>query len=83
MVKRYTSWDVVTDVGENIFVLEADYATLLAERDRLRECVSDFMSIYYERDVLCQDGSGHVDRCRCRKCVKHRARKAMEGRDGQ
>lgn len=53
-------------------------AALEAERDRLKECVSDFLSIYYERDVLCQDGSGHVDRCRCRKCVQNRARRALK-----
>jgi hypothetical protein len=48
MVKRYTSWDVVTDVGENIFVLEADYATLAEENRRLREAL-ELVSAFFQK----------------------------------
>lgn len=51
MVKRYTSWDVVTDVGENIFVLEADYATLSEENRRLREVIEE-LDRYLNREFI-------------------------------
>jgi predicted nucleic acid-binding Zn-ribbon protein len=70
--------DASEDRGFAIKELAKVSAALEAENRRLRESIEDFLSIYYERDVLCQDGSGNVDRCRCRQCVQRRARRALK-----